>query len=57
MVGYTHRINCFRKVEGSGWTFQTFPTTQDAVATHIRSLYKQQTSGVIRNIELIKLKS
>lgn len=54
-TGYTHKINLYRNVKGLGWTFQSYPTTSDAVKMHIRSLFKQQTAGMVRNIDVVKL--
>jgi hypothetical protein len=54
-TGYTHKINLYRKISGLGWMFQSFPTTSDAVRAHMSVLYKQQTAGSVRNIELVKL--
>lgn len=55
-TGYTRTINYFRKVDGLGWMFESFKTTEDAVRTQLRSLIRQKQAGEVRTIELIKLK-
>lgn len=55
-TGYSYAINYFRKVEGQGWTFESFKTTDDAVRMHLRSLIRQKQSGQVRTIEMSRLK-
>lgn len=54
--GYTYAVNFYKKVDGLGWTFHSFHTTDDAVKLHVRSLLKQQVAGTVRNIDTIKLR-
>lgn len=56
MNGYTHQINLYRNVEGLGWMFQSFRTTGEAVRKHVKTLYRQQVKGSVRNIDVVKLK-
>jgi len=53
---YTHKINLYRNVKGLGWMFQSFPTTEDAVRVHVKTLSKQQVAGQVRNLEVIRLR-
>ncbi len=55
MTGYTRSINYYKKVEGLGWIFQSFRTTEDAVRLHLRSLIRQKQAGTVRALETIKL--
>lgn len=55
-TGYSHTINYYKKVEGFGWTFESFKTTEDAVRMHLRSLIRQKQAGQVRTIEAIRLK-
>lgn len=54
--GYTYTVNFHKKVDGLGWVFHSFHTTDDAIKMHVRSLMKQQVAGTVRNLETIKLK-
>lgn len=56
-TGYTHKIAFYKKDKSLGWMFCDFPTTEDAVKFHLKSLMKQQVAGTVRNIDVIKLKS
>lgn len=53
--GYTRAINFYQKVDGLGWVFQSFRTTDDAVRIHLRSLIRQKQAGNVRAIETVKL--
>ena len=53
---YTRSVNYFRKVEGLGWMFESFKTTEDAVRMHLRSLVRQKQKGIVRSIDTFKLK-
>lgn len=53
--GYTHAINFYKKVEGLGWMFHSFKTTEDAVRKHLRSLIRQKKTGTVRTIEAFRL--
>lgn len=55
-TGYSYTINFYRKVEGLGWMFESFKTTEDACRMHLRSLIRQKQSGNVRQIEAIKLR-
>lgn len=54
--GYTYAVNFYKKVEGLGWMFHSFHTTNDALKLHVSSLMKQQMAGTVRNLETIKLR-
>lgn len=54
--GYTYAVNFYKKVDGLGWMFHSFHTTDDAIKLHVRSLMKQQVAGTVRNIDTIKLR-
>lgn len=56
MTGYTRCINYYRNVDGLGWMFESFKTTDDAVRIHLRSLIRQKQSGTVRTIDTFKLK-
>lgn len=56
MTENTHTINYFKKVDGQGWTFQTFKTTENDVVRHLRALIRQKKNGTVRSIEAIRLK-
>jgi hypothetical protein len=53
---YTYSVNFYKKVEGLGWMFHSFKTTDDAVQLHINSLAAQQARGAVRAIDAIKLR-
>ena len=55
-AGYTHAINYFQKVDGLGWVFRSFRTTEDAVRLHLRSLIRQKRQGTVRTIEAFRLR-
>lgn len=55
-IGYTHTINYFQKVDGLGWVFQSFRTTETSVRSHLRSLIRQKRAGTVRTIDTIRLK-
>jgi len=55
-AGYTHMITFYKKVDGLGWMFSDFRTTQDALKTHLKSLANQEAKGVVRAVTLSKLK-
>lgn len=55
MTGYTRSINYYKKVEGLGWVFQSFRTTEDAVRLHLRSLIRQKQAGTVRALESVKI--
>lgn len=55
-TGYTHTINYYKKIEGLGWMFESFKTTNDAIGMHLRSLIRQKQAGSVRTIEAIRLK-
>lgn len=55
MAGYTRTINYYKKVDGIGWTFQSFRTTEDAVRLHLRSLIRQKQAGNVRALETVKI--
>ena len=56
MTNYTHAISFYKKVEGLGWMYNDFKTTDCALKLHLSSLYKQQTQGTVRLIDTIKLR-
>jgi hypothetical protein len=54
-MGYTHLITFYKKVDGLGWMYSDFKTTQDALRLQLRGLYKKQAKGVVRAINYAKL--
>jgi hypothetical protein len=52
---YSRSINYYKKVEGLGWCFESFRTTEDAYRKHLRSLIKQKRQGTVARIDVIKL--
>ena len=56
MNGYTHTISFYKKVDGLGWMFCHFRTTEDAVRLNLRSLIRQKQAGKVRAIEAVRLK-
>jgi hypothetical protein len=56
IVGYTRSINFYQKVDGLGWVFQSFRTTEDDVRMHLRSLIQRKRAGTVRLIDTIKLR-
>ena len=54
-TGYTRTINYYRNVDGFGWMFESFKTTEDGLKSHLRSLIRQKISGKVRSIELNKV--
>lgn len=56
-MAYTHVINFHKQVKGLGWMHCSFPTTEDALSIHMKALYKQQVSGTVRNLDVVKLNS
>ena len=55
MVGYTHSITFYKKVEDLGWVFQSFKTTADAIRVHMLSLSRQKKAGTVRLIDIGRL--
>jgi hypothetical protein len=51
-----YSVNFYKKVDGSGWMFQSFKTTDNAVRMHLRELIRQKQRGTVRSIEANKLK-
>lgn len=54
--GYTYAVSFYKKVNGIGWTYHSFHTTDDAIKLHTKSLLRQQAEGTVRNFDTIKLK-
>lgn len=54
-VGYTRAISFYKKVQGLGWTYCDFKTTEDALRLHLKSLAKQEAKGLVRAITYSKL--
>ena len=52
---YTHQIAFFKKTKRLGWISCDFRTTHDALKLHLSSLYKMQTSGTVRAIDVTKI--
>ena len=52
---YTRAINYYKKVDGLGWVFQSYKTTEDALRQHLRSLIRQKRAGTVRAIETVKI--
>lgn len=55
-IGYTHAITYLKKVDGHGWMYNDFRTTEDALKLHLKSLANQEARGVVRLVTLSKLR-
>ena len=54
-AGYTHAVTYYKKVQGLGWTYSDFKTTEDALYSHLKSLARQEASGIVRLITLARI--
>lgn len=54
-MNYTHSVNFFKNVNGSGWVFSSFRTTEDNLRKHLKVLAKQQANGTVRMIDAVKI--
>lgn len=56
MSQYTHAISYYKKVDGLGWVFQSYKTTEDALRPHLRALIRQRKAGTVRTLQAVRVK-